>query len=255
MIGAIAGDIIGSIFEWRNTKTTDFPLFSAKSRFTDDSVLTIALADAILSGEDYIDKMHAYASRYPHAGYGGNFARWVIAKEREPYNSYGNGAAMRISPAGFAYDTLEETLDKARHFTALTHNHPEGIKGGCSVAAAIFLCRTGKTKPEVKAYVEETFGYNLGRTLEEIRPAYTFDVSCQGSVPEAIIAFLESTDFEDAIRKAVSLGGDSDTIACITGGIAQAYYHGVPAEIEEKVYGYLDEPLAEVTRKFTKRYL
>lgn len=255
MIGAIAGDIIGSIYEWHNTKTSDFPLFSANSRFTDDSVLTIALADAILSGEDYIDKMHAYALRYPNAGYGGNFASWVRAKSREPYNSFGNGAAMRISPVGFAYDTLEETLYQAQYFTALTHNHPEGIKGGCAVAAAIYLCRTGKTKPEVKAYLEETFGYNLGRTLEEIRPGYSFDVTCQGSVPEAIIAFLESEDFEDAVRKAVSLGGDSDTIACITGGIAQAYYHGVPAEIEERAYAALDKPLAEVTRRFTRAYI
>jgi len=255
MIGAIAGDIIGSIYEWHNIKTTDFPLFSANSRFTDDSVLTVALADAILSGEDYIDKMHAYASRYPNAGYGGNFARWVRAKEREPYNSFGNGAAMRISPVGFAYDTLEETLYQAQYFTALTHNHPEGIKGGCAVAAAIYLCCTGKTKMEVKDYVEETFGYNLGRTLEEIRPGYSFDVTCQGSVPEAIIAFLESEDFEDAIRKAVSLGGDSDTIACIAGGIAQAFYGGVPPAIEEEVYRILDESLGKVTRQFLKKFI
>lgn len=255
MIGAIAGDIIGSIYEFANMKSMDFSLFSPGNYFTDDSVLTIALADSILSGEDYVDKMHAYFARYPDAGFGGNFFHWARGKKREPYNSFGNGAAMRISPAGYAYDTLEETLFQAQGFTATTHNHPEGIKGGCSTAAAIFLARTGKTKAEIKEYVQSTFGYDLERTVDEIRPGYEFDVSCQGSVPEAMIAFLESKDYEDAIRKAVSLGGDSDTIACITGGIAQAFYGGVPRAIEEKVYSILDEPLGNVTRRFMEKFL
>lgn len=254
MIGAIAGDIVGSIYEFYNIQNLDFPLFSQKCSITDDSVLTIALADSIMSGENYVDVMHAYFERYPDAGFGGNFLRWARDKKREPYNSYGNGAAMRISPAGFAFDTLKETIAKAEYYTAMTHNHPEGIKGGCSTAAAIFLARTGKSKLEIKEYIQSTFGYNLERTLDKIRPGYIFDVSCQGSVPEAMIAFLESENYEDAIRKAVSLGGDSDTIACITGGIAQAFYGGIPPEIETKVYSYLDEPLSEVTKKFMARY-
>jgi len=254
MIGAVAGDIIGSVYEWQNIKTTEFPLFSPHSNFTDDSVLTIALADSILNGADYIDKMKEFYSLYPDAGFGGFFSSWAVSKNRSPYNSWGNGAAMRISPVGFAYKSLEETLLKAEFFTALTHNHPEGIKGGCATAAAIYLARTGKDKVQIRKYVESTFGYNLHRKLDEIRPEYTYDISCQGTVPQAMIAFLESNDFEDAIRKAVSLGGDCDTLTCITGGIAQAFYKGVPGFIENKVYGILDERLGRITRLFSEKY-
>jgi ADP-ribosylglycohydrolase len=254
MIGAVAGDIIGSIYEHHNIKTTEFPLFSPGCRFTDDSVLTIALADALLNDEDYVTKMKEYYKLYPHAGFGGFFSSWALAESREPYNSWGNGAAMRVSPVGFAFDTLEETLHKTAYYTGLTHNHPEGIKGGCATAAAIYLGRTGKSKKEIKEYIESTFGYNLNRTLDEIRPVYHYDISCQGTVPEAIVAFLESTDFEDAIRKAVSLGGDCDTLTCITGGIAQGFYGGVPAPITEKVYSILDEQLGTVTKEFMKLY-
>jgi ADP-ribosylglycohydrolase len=254
MLGAIAGDIIGSVYEWHNIKTIDFELFSPGCRFTDDTVLTVALADAILSGADYAEKMKAYFHRYPNAGYGGRFADWVLSHPSFPYNSWGNGAAMRISPVGYAYDSLEETLSKAEFFTEVTHNHPEGIKGGCATAAAIYLARTGKSKTEIKEYIGSTFGYDLERTLDEIRPNYHFDVSCQGTVPQAITAFLESDDFEDAIRKAISLGGDSDTLACITGGIAQAFYGGVPGFVSEKVYGILDEPMGMLTRQFTEKY-
>lgn len=254
MLGAIAGDIIGSVYEWHNIKTTEFELFSPACRFTDDTVLTVALADSILSGADYADKMKEYFHRYPNAGYGGRFADWVLSHPSFPYNSWGNGAAMRISPVGYAYDTLDETLSKAEFFTEVTHNHPEGIKGGCTTAAAIFLARTGSSKAEIKASISATFGYDLTRTLDEIRPGYHFDVSCQGTVPQAITAFLESTDFEDAIRKAISLGGDSDTLACITGGIAQAFYGGVPGSIAAKVYSFLDEPLAGVARLFMEKY-
>ncbi len=254
MIGAIAGDIIGSIYEWNNIKTTDFKLFSPGCCFTDDSVLTIALADAIMSGVDYAHKAKEYYRRYPDAGFGSSFAGWARGTRTEPYNSWGNGAAMRISPAGFAYQTLEETLKQSERFTAITHNHPEGIKGGCATAAAIFLARTGSSKTEIKEYIHSQFGYDLDRTLDQIRPTYTFDVSCQGSVPEAIIAFLESTDFEDAVRKAVSLGGDSDTIACIAGGIAQAFYGVVPQPIIDQVYEILDGPLGHVTHIFMQTY-
>ncbi len=254
MLGAIAGDIIGSVYEWHNIKTTEFELFSPGCRFTDDTVLTVALADAILNGVDYAEKMKEYFHRYPNAGYGGRFADWVMSHPSFPYNSWGNGAAMRISPVGYAYTTLEETLSKAEFFTEVTHNHPEGIKGGCATAAAIFLSRTGSSKTEIKAYISSTFGYDLERTLDEIRPAYHFDVSCQGTVPQAITAFLESVDFEDAIRKAISLGGDSDTLACITGGFAQAFYGGVPDLISEKVYSILDEPLGKITKRFMEEY-
>lgn len=253
MIGAIAGDIIGSIYEWHNIKTTEFPLFSPRCHFTDDSVLTIALADAIMSGVDYVTLLKKYYRTYPHAGFGGHFAAWALTENTAPYYSWGNGAAMRISPAGFAYPTLDETLRKAGEFTAVTHDHPEGIKGGKATAAAIFLARSGKTKPEIRDYISSTFDYDLSRTLDEIRPTYTYDISSQGTVPQAITAFLESESFEDAIRKAVSLGGDCDTLTCITGGIAQAFY-GIPEEISRQVYAYLDEPLSEVTRKFTSLY-
>lgn len=254
MLGAIAGDIIGSVYEWHNIKTTDFELFSPVCRFTDDTVLTVALADAILSGADYAAKMKEYFHRYPNAGYGGRFADWVLTHPSFAYNSWGNGAAMRISPVGYAYDTLEETLSKAEFFTEVTHNHPEGIKGGNATASAIFLARTGKSKVEIKAYIRSKFGYELDRSLDEIRPTYHFDISCQGTVPQAITAFLESTDFEDAIRKAISLGGDSDTLACITGGIAQAFYGGVPDFISQKVYDILDEPMRKVTRQFMEKF-
>jgi ADP-ribosylglycohydrolase len=254
MIGAIAGDIIGSIYEWNNIKTTEFELFSRFCHFTDDSVLTVALADSILNNVDYDKKMREYYHRYPDAGYGGSFAGWARSMDKKAYNSWGNGAAMRISPAGFAYPTLEETLNQAEKFTVYTHNHPEGIKGACATTAAIFLARKGGSKTEIKDYIENTFGYDLQRTLDQIRPTYQFDVSCQGTIPEAIIAFLESVNFEDAIRKAVSLGGDIDTLACITGGIAQAFYGGILQTISDRVYKILDEPLGRVTREFMAKY-
>ncbi|MCX6055679.1 MAG: ADP-ribosylglycohydrolase family protein [Chloroflexi bacterium] len=254
MIGAIAGDIIGSVYEWHNIKTTYFPLFKQGCKFTDDSVLTIALADSILNQADYIDRMKFYFHKYPFAGFGGHFSNWAESDSREPYNSWGNGAAMRISPVGFAYKTLEETLEKAEYFTALTHNHPEGIKGGCATAAAIFLGREGRSKIEIKDYIETNFKYDLSRSLERIRPTYHYDISCQGTVPEALIAFLESNDFEDAIRKAVSLGGDCDTLTCITGGIAQGFYGEIPQSVAQTVYELLDEPLRLITQEFSRRY-
>lgn len=254
MIGAIAGDIIGSIYEWNNIKTTEFPLFGERCFFTDDSVLTVALADVILNGGSYPEKMVEYYNRYPEVGFGDSFAAWAFRRDFQPYNSYGNGAAMRISPVGFAYNTLEEVLEQAKFFTECTHNHPEGIKGAQATAAAIFLARSGRGREVIREVVTETFHYDLTKPLDEIRSGYKCDITCQGTVPQAITAFLESKDFEDAIRKAVSLGGDCDTLTCITGGIAQAYYGGVPAEFQKKVYQILDEPLAQVTRNFMDKY-
>lgn len=255
MLGAIAGDIIGSVYEWNNIRSTDFPLFSPHSHFTDDTILTVALADSILSSTPYVQKLKEYYRLYPHADYGAFFHRWASSAYMEPYNSFGNGSAMRVSPVGNAYDDLDTVLQEAGRSAAVTHNHLEGIKGAQAVAAAIFLARMGNTKNEIKEYVEKTCGYDLSATLDSIRPTYYFDETCQGSVPQAIIAFLESTGFEDAIRKAISIGGDSDTIACITGGIAEAFYSGVPGEIESDVYRILDERLASVVRDFYARYI
>jgi ADP-ribosylglycohydrolase len=254
MLGAIAGDIIGSVYEWHNIKTTQFELFSSRCTFTDDSVLTVALADSILSTQPYPQKLKEYFRLYPYAGYGGSFRAWARSSSLSPYNSFGNGSAMRVSPVAFANDSLEAVLRAAEESAAVTHNHPEGIKGAQAVAAAIFLARTGSTQADIRSYVETTFGYDLSKSLDEIRPGYGFDETCQGSVPQAITAFLESTGFEDAIRLAISLGGDSDTIACITGGIAQAYYRGVPLKIEERVYQILDARLLDILVKFRQTY-
>lgn len=254
MLGAIAGDIIGSVYEFHNIKTTDFELLPKRCFFTDDTVLTVALAEAILHDRDYVPLMKQYYLKYPNAGYGGSFHKWARSKNSAPYNSWGNGAAMRISPVGFAFDTLDDVLRQALKYTEVTHNHPEGIKGAQATASSIFLARKGKQKREIKSYVEKTFGYDLSRTLDEIRPVYRFNESCQETVPEAITAFLESDDFEDAMRKAVSLGGDSDTLACITGGIAQAFYGGVPKSIADEVYKKLDDHLRSITLSFMEKY-
>lgn len=238
MYGAILGDIIGSPFEFdRGDKTKDFKLFSRRSHFTDDSVMTLAVCEALLKvGQDVtvkeiedavISSMQSWGRRYPHAGYGGYFRRWLTARHPEPYNSYGNGSAMRVSAAGWLYDSLEKTRTVAKATANVTHNHPEGIKGAEATASAIFMARNGSSKEEIKKYIENEFHYDLNRTLNEIRPGYHMDETCQKTVPEAIIAFLEAKDFEDAIRNAVSLGGDTDTLGAITGSIAEAYY-GIP---------------------------
>lgn len=237
MLGAIFGDITGSIYEFNNIKTTDFELYHPSMTFTDDSILTIAVADWLLGGElskeALVVKLKEYVLRYPYpmGGYGARFNSWANSQRSEPYNSWGNGSAMRVAAVGWVFDTLEETEEVAKRSAEITHNHPEGIKGAQATAAAIFLARKGASKEQIKAYVEEYFGYDLSRTCETIRPGYQFNESCRETVPEAIIAFLDSTDFESAIRLAVSLGGDSDTLACITGGIAEAFYgmNGVPA--------------------------
>jgi ADP-ribosylglycohydrolase len=199
--------------------------------------------------------MRTYYRRYPRAGYGARFSSWAQYENSAAYNSWGNGAAMRISPVGFAFDSLEEVLEKAQKYTEITHNHPEGIKGGMATASAIFLARTGHSKDDIKNYITENFQYDLTRTCDQIRPHYFFNESSQETVPEAIIAFLESSDFENAIRLAVSLGGDTDTLTCITGGIAQAFYGGVPTDIAEKTLSILDDDLRAVTLKFIEKYL
>jgi ADP-ribosylglycohydrolase len=254
MIGAIAGDIIGSVYEVFPIKTKDFPLFDPRCRFTDDSVLSIAVANAILDGKSYLEAIRDIGSRYPYAGYGGYFMGWLLSKNPQPYNSWGNGSAMRVSPVGFAFDTINDVLDEARRSAEISHNHPEGIKGAQATALAVFLARTTKDRAYVMREVQDRFGYDLARTLDSIRPGYSFDVSCKGTVPPAIIAFLESISYEDAIRNAISLGGDSDTLACITGGIAGAYYGTVPGFISEKVKQILTKDLWQITEKFCITY-
>lgn len=254
MLGSIAGDIIGSIYEARPIKTTQFRLFHPLCRFTDDTVLTVALADSILHATCYVDLLKTYYRAYQNAGYGGSFHQWAQSERSDPYGSWGNGSAMRVSPVGFAFDTLDEVLDHAKRSAEVTHDHPEGIKGAQAVASAVFLARTGKAKDQIKGYVEATFGYDLDTPLDVIRPRYEFHVSCQKSVPQAIRAFLESEDFEHAVRLAISLGGDSDTLACMAGGIAQAFYGGVPEEISRRVFEILDDQLGDMTRKFTESF-
>ena len=236
ILGAIAGDVIGSVYEFNNTRTTDFPLFKRETTFTDDTVMTIAIADAILHNKDFAQTILDYGKRYPNRGYGTSFFKWLAHDTpAPPYNSWGNGSAMRVSAVGFSYNDLDKVLKKAEKTAVVTHNHPEGIKGAQATAAAIFLARTGKNKAEIKAYIEQKFGYDLDFTLDEIRPTFPFDESCQGTVPQSIVAFLESTDYDSAIRLAISLGGDSDTIACITGGIAIAFYKEMSQVIVDKI--------------------
>ena len=254
MIGAIAGDIIGSVYERHNIKQTDFMLFGPRCRFTDDTVLTVAVADAILTGSAYLQKLKDWHRAYPRAGYGPAFALWAASDSKIPYNSMGNGSAMRVSPVGWAFGTLKEVLAEAKRSAEVTHNHPEGIKGAQAVAAAVYLARTGASKDEVKAYVETAFCYNLDASLDSIREDYRHDVTCQGSVPQALRAFLEADDLEDAVRNAVSIGGDSDTIACIAGSVAHAFYGTVSDEIRQGVFRILDDPLKEIVHAFCKRY-
>jgi len=254
MIGAVAGDIIGSIYERNPIKTEDFPLFHTTSRFTDDSVMSLAVAQAILGDFKYGREMKILGQEFPNAGYGGNFQKWIFESNIVPYNSWGNGSAMRVSPVGFAFDTAEDVLREARASAEVSHDHPEGIKGAQAVALAILMARQGDSKDEIRTNLTASFFYDLNRTIEEIRPSYQFDVSCMGSVPEAIIAFLESTDFESAVRKAVSLGGDTDTQACIAGAIAEAYYQSIPSMIITEVERILPENLWKILKRFEKEH-
>jgi ADP-ribosylglycohydrolase len=254
IIGAIAGDIIGSIYEWNNVKNIDFPLFNKKCDFTDDSVLTLAVADSILNRKEFSKTIWDYARKYPNRGYGGRFAEWIKNTDLKPYNSYGNGSAMRVSAVGFAFNDLTQVLEVAGQSAEVTHNHPEGIKGAQAIASSIFLARTGSSKQFIKNYISKTFNYNLNDTISNIRPVYRFDETCQGSVPQAIIAFLESSDYENALRLAISIGGDSDTIACITGGIAAAFYKAIPKEIIDFVNGKLPSEFLKLLTEFDEEY-
>jgi ADP-ribosylglycohydrolase len=254
MIGAITGDMIGSVFEHSPIKSTTFPLFTEQSRFTDDTVLTVAVAYAIISHTAYDSALKSFGRRYPFAGYGSSFYRWLLVTESRPYNSWGNGSAMRISPVGFAFDAAEEVLHQAGQCAAVTHNHPEGIKGAQATALSVYLARTGKSKTQIRQQISGRFGYDLDRSLDDIRPDYSFDISCQGTVPEAIIAFLESENYVDAVRKGISLGGDSDTIGCITGGIAQAYYRQIPEEIVSQTRIRLPEEFLKVIDQFSQKF-
>ena len=252
MLGAIIGDIVGSPYEFGDIKSKQFTLLHGGCMPTDDSIMTIAVGVACVRGdlsdeyafkETLIDAMHELGNLYPTVSYGENFYYWLTERRREPYGSFGNGSAMRVSPTAWAADTLADVERLARWSAEVTHDHPEGVKGAMAVAAAIFMARTGATKEEIRAYVEENY-YTLDFTLDEIRPAYSFDVTCQGSVPEALMAFFESTDFEDAIRNAVSLGGDCDTQAAMAGAVAEAFY-GIPDDLQEKGLSYLDATLSD----------
>jgi type I restriction enzyme M protein len=261
MLGAIIGDIIGSRFEWNNIKTKEFDLLADRCEFTDDSVMSLAIAAALLAwdGGDYdrlgelaVQSMRDIGQPYPHCGYGGRFARWMYEDDPCPYNSFGNGAAMRVSACGWVARSLDEARLLSRAVTDVTHNHPEGIKGAEATAVCVFLARTGKSIPEIRGYVDRHY-YLMDFTLDGIRANYTFNETCQDTVPQAIMAFLESTDFEDAIRNAISIGGDSDTLAAITGSIAEAYY-GIPDDIRQRALKFLDERLLAILTAFENRY-
>lgn len=254
MLGAIAGDIIGSVYENIRTKRKDFRLFTPVSTFTDDTVLTVAVADAILAGHSYGETIKAYARRHPMRGYGVRFLGWMMTPGLKPYNSFGNGSAMRVSPVAHAFSSEVEVMDQAKQTAECTHNHPEGIKGAQATALAVFLARRGADKDSIREAIQERFGYDLSRNIDDIRPEYRIDLTCQGSVPESIIAFLDSTSFEDAIRNAVSLGGDADTQACIAGAIAEAYYKEIPVEILRQIRRRMAKSLMQKTLEFYRKF-
>ena len=261
MLGAIIGDIVGSRFEWNNIKTKEFELFIQECTVTDDSIMSLAVAKALLDSEKELDKLSEIAASclqeigrpYHNCGYGGMFYEWMYSDSPQPYNSFGNGAAMRVSACGYAAGSLEEAVKLSRAVTEITHNHPEGIKGAEATVAALYMARLGSSISEIRDYINANY-YPMDFTLDDIRSSYRFDVTCQGTVPQAITAFLESSDFEDAIRNAISIGGDSDTLAAITGGIAGAYY-GIPAGIRKEALSFLDKRLMEILNEFENTYL
>ncbi len=263
MLGAVIGDIVGSRFEWNNHRSKEFELFTEKCFFTDDSVMTIAIADALMKADGDISVLSDYAIKsmqeigrpYPNCGYGGSFYHWMYSDNPEPYNSFGNGSAMRVSSCGFVAKSIEEAKALSKAVTEVSHNHPEGIKGAEATVVAIFLAKTGHSIEEIREHICENY-YPMDFTLDEIRDTYEFNETCQNTVPQALEAFFESTDFEDAIRNAISIGGDSDTLAAITGGIAEAYY-GIPEEIKANVPQYFkDAPeLMDVVKRFCEKYM
>lgn len=258
MIGSVIGDIVGSIYEFNNIKTKDFEFFQDSMEYTDDTVLTIATADWILNGGESWEYYARYANKYPHpkGAYGNGFAQWVHRTnfgDHIPYNSCGNGSAMRVGPVGWVFNQMASTLDAAKKSAAATHNHPEGLKGAAAVAFCIFMARKGFTKEAMREEIENWFDYNLHFTCDEIRPTYDWGSTCQDTVPQAIVSFIDANDFEDTIRNAISLGGDSDTLACIAGSIAEAYY-GVPKAMYDKALTYLPEDLKSVLLEFDSKY-
>jgi ADP-ribosylglycohydrolase len=254
LVGSLAGDIIGSVYEYCNIKTKDFLLFNKECSFTDDTVLTIAVADAILNNLNFAQTFHRYGNVYKDRGYGLSFMRWLKSDNPKPYGSYGNGSAMRVSPAGLVCESVYDTMALAKKTAEVTHNHPEGIKGAQAVASAVYLARHNYDKNEIKKFIEKEFEYDLSFTLDQIRDIYCFDETCQGTVPFALVAFLESKNFEDAIRLAISIGGDSDTIACITGSIAGGFYHEIPREIVDFVYLLIPNEFKVMIREFDECY-
>ena len=261
MLGAIIGDIVGSRFEWNNIKTKEFELFTNKNFVTDDSIMTLAVGKAILLSQKDLSRLNQFTVQcmqevgrpYPNCGYGGMFQQWMYSDNPKPYHSFGNGAAMRVSPCGYAADSLEDAIKLSQAVTEVTHNHPEGLKGAEATVVAIFLARTGHSIADIKQHITQNY-YSMDFSLDSIRDSYRFNETCQETVPQAIKAFLESTSFEDAIRNAISIGGDSDTLAAITGGIAQAYY-GVPNKIRQTALSYLDAPLLRIFQDFETIHL
>ncbi len=260
ILGAIVGDTMGSVYEFISTKDYNFPMPLPRMEYTDDSVMTLAIADWIYSGnhssEHLVEILQGWGCKYPYpyGGYGGMFGEWLLDNHPRPYNSWGNGSAMRVSACGFAFDTLEKTIEMAERSAAVTHNHPEGIKGAVATAVAIFLARTGKTKEEIRTHIEKQYGYNLHRTCDDIRPRYGFEASCQETVPESLVAFLDSVSYEDAIRLAISLGGDADTMGAITGAVAAAYYKEIPDDLAKFTLSKLPEDLKQVLMAFEEEY-
>ena len=263
MFGAIIGDIVGSIYEWNNIKTKDFPCFGSNCTFTDDSVMTCAVAHAFLKAgtesedkftKQLVDSMQLFGRAYPHRGYGPRFEDWLMSSQPRPYNSFGNGSAMRVSPAAYTGASLEEVIEHARWTALVSHDHPEGIKGAQCAAAVIFMALRGADNMEISELVTGRFGYDLSRSLDEIRPGHEFDVSCMGTLPTAVTAFLEAESFEDAVRNAISVGGDSDTLAAISGSMAQARF-GIPDDIRKQAENLLDEPLLDLCREFEDRII
>lgn len=254
MFGAVIGDIAGSIYENIRIKRKNINLFGPLSFYTDDTVLTIAVADALMNNKDYADNLKKYARRHLLRGYGPRFYKWILTPNSKAYYSYGNGAAMRVSPVAYAFDSTELVLQEAKKTALCTHNHPEGIKGAQAVAVAVFMARSGATKPEIKSFIETRFNYDLSRSLNDIRPNYKLYLSAQRSVPEAIISFLEATDFEDSLRNAISLGGDSDTLASIAGAIAEAFFKEIPKAYFKKMKNKIPKSFYNSLLRFQQEY-
>lgn len=255
-VGGIIGDIIGQRFEWHPHKSKDFKLWTVDSRFTDDTVMTCGIMDWLANNGDLAETLKKWGRMFPKAGYGGHFRQWLAGGSNESYGSYGNGSGMRVSPVGWAAQNIEECLELAEESAKVTHNHPEGIKGAQAIASAIFMARTGNSKEEIKDFISSKFEYNMNRTLEEIRPNYKFEVSCQKSVPESIICFLEGNNYEDCVRNAVSLGGDSDTQADMAGAIAEAYSYEIDTVLYKNLFGiWLPEDMQQIIKDFNEKFI